>query len=355
MAPARPPTRPTSRPRFPRGLLLNALTIVACAVILGLGLAQLPGQARRIALPGVGEQSVARIDSSGRLLVPYDEGLAVVTLPERTTRLVMGSEQAGVVQSARWTPDGQAVTYAAAHPRPGDMTSLASSEILMTDFVGSPRLLVQRDRPGGLVEAPSWTSDGRTLYFGSATLEGGRLLRRIERLDVARDVRSTVAEGELPEISPDGGLLVFVRVDRAGYSLVGMRPDERDARLLIPPGRFSQIGSSRFSPDGRTLAIPIGVPPGQATAPRLTRPWGLLDSGVAFAHGDPWDVFLLDLASGQLRRLSQLLEDELSVAWSPDGVQLAAFAARGLHLLSLTGRTALAMDRGGSGGIDWVR
>jgi hypothetical protein len=43
------------------------------------------------------------------------------------------------------------------------------------------------------------------------------------------------------------------------------------------------------------------------------------------------------------------------VAWSPEGEQLAVYSPSGLYLVRLDGTTALALDRGGYGGIDWAR
>jgi Tol biopolymer transport system component len=237
--------------------------------------------------------------------------------------------------------------------RAGD--SSASSEIYQTDPSGEPRLLVARDKPGSVLESPEWTPDGGTLYFSFSALENQRVVRRIERLGVATGARSPVTDGLFPSISPDGAQMAFIRPESGGDSLVLSHVDGQNGRVLIPSGRYSALATARFSPDGRTLAIPISSPTHAARERTPSSPFGTLGPPVAYAHGDLWDVYLLDLSGGEPRRLTRLLDDEINIAWSPDGSQLAVYGSRGLHLAALDGKTTFALDRGGYGGIDWTR
>jgi Tol biopolymer transport system component len=257
------------------------------------------------------------------------------------------------VTSVAWAPSGTSAAYAFYHLRPGD--SAASAELYLTDLKAEPRLLLERDRPGTTVEAPVWAPDGTALYFGYSAIENQRVVRRVERLDVATGTRTVVADGAFPAVSPDGGTLALIRSDRNGDNLVLTQADGRDARVLIPSGRFTALATPRFAPGGRTLAVPISMNSGQAVEPSSNRPFGLLAPSVAYAHGDPWDVYLVDLVGGEPRRLTRMLEDEISIAWSPDGSQIAVYGSRGLYLVDADGRTTYALDRGGFGGIDWTR
>jgi Tol biopolymer transport system component len=195
------------------------------------------------------------------------------------------------------------------------------------------------------------------MYFGSSGLEDGRLVQHIERLDLSVGTRARITEGVLPEVSTDGTRLAFVRRGLEGDSLLLSQADGRSPEVLIPPAKSGprMLDAPRFSPDGRVVAVPATIPSGQARSPSSTGWFGLLGISVAFAHGDPWDVFLVSTDGGEPRRLTHLLEDEMSVAWSPDGTQLAIYASRGLYLVDLQGRTAILQDRGGYGGIDWSR
>jgi len=303
------------------------------------------------AAPATRQRPAERIDATGRLLIPFDAGLSLVSLPDRAVTQVVPTGASSTLTSASWSPDGRTAAYAVYHVRSGD--SAASSEIYLTDLVGEPRPVVERDRPGTTVEAPVWAPDGQSIYVSYSGLEGQRLVQRVERVDLATRGRTAVGEGALPAVSPNGELLALVRGERTGDALLLTRPDGQIVRELIPAGRFSLLGAARFTPDGRTLAVPASGG-SQATAPTPARPFGLLAPSVALAHGDPWDVFLIDVDGGEPRRFTRLIEDEISVAWSPDGSLLALYGSRGLYLVDRQGAVTFAMDRGGYGGIDWA-
>ena len=49
-------------------------------------------------------------------------------------------------------------------------------------------------------------------------------------------------------------------------------------------------------------------------------------------------------------------EDEPALAWSPDGQDLLMYAPGGIYQFAASGGQGRKMsDRGGYGGIDWVR
>lgn len=301
---------------------------------------------------GSGERPAARLDATGRLLVPLEGGLSVVTLPDRAITPIVPPGGSSAVTSAQWAPDGTSLAYALYHVRPDD--SAATSEIYLADLSSEPRRILERDRPGSALEAPAWAPDGRALYFGYSAIENRRVITRIERLDVVSGQRAVVTEGALPAVSADGAALAFLRSDSGGDALLLSRADGSAVRPLIPAGRYSVLGAPRFSPDGGTLAVPVSGGPGQAQEPSRGHPFGMFGASVAYAHGDPWDVYLVDVAGGEPRRLTQLSEDELTVAWSPDGGLVGVYASRGLYLVDRQGRTTFALDRGGYGGIDWA-
>ena len=300
-----------------------------------------------------GERPASAVDATGRLLVTFDAGLSLVTLPDRTVRQLVAPGNPGAVQGVRWSPDGQQAAYAWYHIRPDDPPGTPSVEVFLTDLNGQARRLIERDRPGSAVEAPTWSPDGRSLFYVRGGLEDGRWVQRVERLDLATGARTAITDGNAPDVSPDGTLMALVRTGREGYTVEVVGTDGRPVRSIAPPARTSLIGQPRFSPDGRTLAVPMATPIGQAREPSPSSPFGMLAPSVALAHGDPSDLYLVDVAGGDPRRLTRLEEDEPSVAWSPDGTQLAMYALRGLYLVGLDGRTTYAMDRGGYGAIDW--
>lgn len=330
-----------------------ALAVAAVAVVWVLDVSRTPSPAvsgAAAALPR--EKPAERINAIGRLLIPIDAGLSLVTLPDRAIREIVPTSRSGAVTGAQWSPDGRSSAYAFYHLRAGD--SASSSEIFLTDFASEPRILVGRDRPGTVIESPAWAPDGQRLYFSYSALEGQRLVRRIERLDLATQARTVITRGVMPTVSPDGSSLAFVKGDGGGDSLAISDPLGGNVRTLVPSGRFSAVGPPRFSPDGASLAVPLSLPAGQANAPTRWSPFGLLAPRAAFAHGDPWEAYVLGVGGGEPRRISRLVEDEVSLAWSADSSQLAIYGTRGLYLVRVDGTSTFALDRGGFGGIDWA-
>jgi Tol biopolymer transport system component len=133
--------------------------------------------------------------------------------------------------------------------------------------------------------------------------------------------------------------------------------DGRGARVLVEHPAFLAMASPRFSPDGGRIAFAAAHDPG-LTPPRRSgrRPLGVLGAAVAWAHGLPMDIWVVNTDGHGLQQLTQLGEDDPIPAWSPDGRWIAFSAAAGLYLLDPARREVklLHLDAGG-GGITWLR
>jgi hypothetical protein len=54
---------------------------------------------------------------------------------------------------------------------------------------------------------------------------------------------------------------------------------------------------------------------------------------VAYAHGIPWDAWIVNGDGSGLRRVAQTGADEPSVGWSPDAAQLFVYSGTGSFIL----------------------
>ncbi|MFN8522364.1 MAG: hypothetical protein U0821_04585 [Chloroflexota bacterium] len=305
-------------------------------------------------IPGLNERPDPRVATGGRLLIPLPEGLVVLPLGSTSPETLVPSGASASITHGRWSPNGRDALYAIFHVRAGD--TAASSEIFLVEPGKEPRNVASRDRPGTALETPEWLPDGRSFVMGVTVLENQRLTKRVERVDLASGARAQIADGALPAVSPDGKQLLTVRADRQGEQLRSSPIEGGEPVQVVPPGQFSVLGQARFSPDGKRIALPASSPPPAAERRQSEQGpvAGLLLPSVAYAHGDPWDVFILDATGGEPRLLAKLQEDEVSLAWSPDGTRLAAFASRGVYLIGMDGSVNFILDRGGFGGIDWA-
>jgi Tol biopolymer transport system component len=201
--------------------------------------------------------------------------------PERLTR------QGVVVQGLAWASDGRSVIYSAS-----------------PDLSGSYHLWRVRVSPGAEPERVHLA--GESALFPAVSRSGHKLAfaqRRRERADIwmfeagAQPVpflSSTRSDWD-PSISPDGQRIAFSsnRSGRGSELWVANRDGTSLVRLTEGVGRM--LGSPNWSPDCRQIVY---------------------DMSQSDGH---WDVFLIDAAGGQPRRLTSHGADDNLPRWSGDG------------------------------------
>ena len=156
--------------------------------------------------------------------------------------------------------------------------------------------------------------------------------------DGKRDVRLTSsAEGEgTPRWSPDGKYLAFLssRPGKAKGNQVWLldRQGGEASQLTDVKGRLQ---SYEWSPDSKRLALVIGDPdpeadpPADVAKPKAPKPividrYHYKQDGAGYLLSDRHSyVYLFDIATKKLERLTKGTRDESSPVWSPDGARIA--------------------------------
>jgi Tol biopolymer transport system component len=186
------------------------------------------------------------VSSNGTLA--YEEG----TVP---TRLVWRDRRGAEVQSfgtfeevefVRLSPDGRRVSYSVADPKTG------TADIWVADASGAAPLRITSEPFDE--KYPTWSSDGRSLVFGSdrngppdvytVPVEGGAAKPLLELPGV-----------EMPEdVSPGGESLLYTESDRTTGLDIWILPLKGEGkRSPFLRTRFEET-EPRFSPDGRWIA-----------------------------------------------------------------------------------------------------
>ena len=202
------------------------------------------------------------------------------------TELWKGAE-GSVTAAPAISPDGTQICFVV---RDGKQARL---HIMAADGTGARRITESLD----IRAAPSWSPDGK--WIAVVASEGKEQPLFKVAVDGGAPVRLVGGVNYNPVWSPDGRFIAYSE-SRGGptHQLKGVTPDKQPFRL---PEIVVRAGGNRyrFLPDGKALALLRGY----------------------IRHQDFW---LLNLASGQLRQLTNLRPgfDTKSFDVSPDGKQI---------------------------------
>ncbi len=113
---------------------------------------------------------------------------------------------------------------------------------------------------------PSWTPDGKHLYISGKSQPQGKFTENIFRLDLddysVEPVLTDQATERLPEVSPDGKYLVYIRFstgEAQGIYVYDIEND-RTARLIDQKDKFGGASYPTWSHDGKYVYYQIIVP-----------------------------------------------------------------------------------------------
>jgi dipeptidyl aminopeptidase/acylaminoacyl peptidase len=238
----------------------------------------------------------------------------------------------------RWSPDGSRLAFVSTRHE-------GKPQIFIIGVAGGEARRVSTAAEGATT--PVWSPDGARLCYTSALpTEEQRVARETEWLDAHPGVAETVAR-----MRKQTALLS--RLDGRGYVdrrshlfLIDLDDPEREPKQLTD-GAWDNIGPS-WSPDGRLLAF--------SSNRQERREYTMFGA----------DIWTLDVESGELVCLTGGNLSAQGPVWSPDGQQLAFYAAlegpgRGyqqvrVYVVSRAGRDARSvsenLDRGcGSGAM----
>jgi hypothetical protein len=304
------------------------LGVLLAAVACGLSLLPLSYQG-----PGPAQaQSV-----SGRILAPANRQLAVLDLDAPRPRLLTQFEAPAYVTDVSVSPSGGLATLGIVRPFSGGRE--IGGDLVTVDLASSQlAAVVSRGDPTESLGAPAWWFDGSLVVFErqdrarpGISYPGGASVvfpTRIETVAPDGSGRAVlVDDGRQPAPAPDGSGLAFLRTSDAGTALVFRSLSDVSERVLVGVGPFRDLSAPRYSPAGGQLAF---MAPGTFTG-RPAMPAFAVSS--AWAHGLPWDVWLVGADGSDLHLLAQVGADDGTLAWSPDGTQLFVYGGAGSFLV----------------------
>ena len=301
----------------------------------------------------------------------------VVPKPTPLTQLVRPAYPTDVAG----TPGAPFAVASIVAARQGPAASTALGGDLVEIDLGSDtsRSLLTRGSDGESLDLPAIWPDGSGILYQRSDLTSAipmpgqaqpQFLSRIEQVDPeGRTVSPLLENARYPGPAPDDDHFAFVRsTDQGAGIFVHSIADATDT-TLVPPGTFLALAYPRFSPDGSQVAfVAIAPAPALGKAPPSSAVGqsghmsvanvglsGFFEVRSALAHGFPWEVWISNADGSGMRQIEDLIDDDPSVTWSPDGTQLLVYGGWGSFVIDAasgdyTGIPYLA----GYGSVAWL-
>jgi hypothetical protein len=303
----------------------------------------------------------------GSILAPAGRQAAWLDLDAPRPRPVSRLQPPAYVADVAGSSTGAVALAVVAPLSSGGNPATIGGDLLSLDLTtGAASPLVMRANADESLGGPIWRADGTALLFQREDVRGVPIsypgqasVRYPARIEVAQPDgtarRALVDDARQPAPSPDGSRLAYVRPSARGTALLvrgldGSHPE----RELVPETLSPDLAYPRFSPAGDQIAFMAAVSfvGGAAGSPLA---FGLLSAGVAYAHGLPWDVWLVNVDGSGLRRLAELGADDGSVVWSPDGSQVFVYSGSGSSIVDVaSGEVARYPYLAGYGATAWL-
>ena len=283
-----------------------------------------------------------RIPAPGTMV--FTQGVDLWIQDEDGARLLIAAEQDQQLLHPAISPDGQRVAYVVFQLTQADGATIGT-DLAVAALDGSRQeIVVEHSRAAEFVWMPRWTPDGESLIF---THEAGELSARVLRFDLRRrEIAILREDARDADISPDGSRLVFISGPYSGDPHLVIRDLSDGSEVELDPERAWEPRPYRipqFSADGAAVIFSAGQ-----VLPQV--------SVRAVAANGPEDIWILDLAGGELTQLAAIGEDEPDFAISADGRHVLILGTFGVYLAALSpGESPFAIAPGEfHGSFDWI-
>jgi Tol biopolymer transport system component len=285
----------------------------------------IPAQAET-AEPLTGYLYYIRINPGQQFLARYD-------FENGRSQNIFPIPEGGWVSYAALSPDGTQMALGYAPPPSPTQTLFGYSRLYLLPLdEDEPLLLVEPDDPRELYFNPTWSPDGRSLYYihiipDEAASLGYTL--HLSRYDLETAVTTQLIPNALwARVSDDGRQIAYIPYRGQSHELVLVDQNGENGRILIEDGRFEAIDAPIFSPDGQWIYFSAVEWPEPVS---FWQRW--LGAQTAAAHDIPSDWWRIPVSGGEPERLTEVNLVGLYGDFVGNGRYLAFASRSGLYLL----------------------
>lgn len=264
-------------------------------------------------------------------------------------------------------PNGSVAVFSLVTVYPG--SNLQGGDLVVLDLAtGATWPLVSRQRQEESFDVPAVWPDGSGVLFQRSDLRAALAMpgqaqpqyrSAIEHIAADGSARTVVLDdARYPAPAPDSVHFAYVRTTSAGTSILNHGMDDGSDTTLVPAGAFAAIAYPRISPDGLRIAfaaVSLSAPVGRSSVPTWQPLASLFHVPIAEAHGYPWEVWLANADGTDLHQISDVMDDDPSVAWSPDSQSVLVYGGWGSFIIdAASGRVSDLPFLTGYGATAWV-
>jgi hypothetical protein len=263
------------------------------------------------------------------------------------------------VLAASTHPDRSNILLAYAPPVEEGQVQYGYSDLyLLPAGGGDPQPLLETTAEQEAFFSAFYAPDGASIFYSwffvdTAVDYGFRY--HINRLDTTTGETATIIEDAFWEsVSRDGQKIVYVTFNPDGGTdeLRMANTDGTGVERVLDPAVWPTVDAPFFSPDREYVYFSaVSTPP-----PALSWWERLLGVHIASAHNVPSDWWRIHLATGEVTRITEIFDQGMFAAFSPDGTKIAFISSTGLWVMNPDGSDLVQIIASADlyGNLEWI-
>jgi Tol biopolymer transport system component len=294
--------------------------------------------------------------------------IQVLDLADGNVKTIFEAPPGAWIDFLSVSPDGKQLVME--YVPAGNNASVGAKQTLLytmpLDGSQSPSLLLPPPTSSDLYYQPTWSPDGRYIYYSHVNLRASNALpgQKFPDYELSRiaypqgQPEKLLDQAFWPRLSTDGVYLSYVSVDPVDGSnrLFTANANGADPHQVALSGPYipTIIDAPFFSPEGQTIYFSAATQVQSSTPSWVDKVFGIT---IASAHVVPSDLWSVPTTGGTPAQLTHIASFGLFASLSPDNEHIALYTGGEISAMNSDGSdlTTLVKDTGGiPGSVSWI-